>query len=114
MVTRLEECLRESDTVARVGGDEFVVLLPRIEVEQDAMVVAQKTLHTLLQPFVLEEHILHVSASFDVATYPEHGADYEQLIKSADRAMYRAKEGRGRCNGLVCRIGIRIILTITS
>ena len=95
VATRLQDCLRESDTVARVGGDEFVVLLPRIEVEQDATVVAEKILQALNQPFVLEGHVIHISASIGVASYPEHGADHEQLMNSADRAMYRAKKAGG-------------------
>ena len=89
---RVQDCLRESDTAARMGGDEFVVLLPAIEAEQDAMVVAEKIRHTLNRPFELVGHSLHISSSIGVAVYPEHGSDEETLLKNADTAMYHAKE----------------------
>lgn len=92
---RLQDCLRASDSVARVGGDEFVVLLPRIEVAQDAMTVAEKILQSVSAPFELERHVIHISASIGVASYPEHGSDQEQLLKNADDAMYHAKEAGG-------------------
>jgi diguanylate cyclase (GGDEF)-like protein/PAS domain S-box-containing protein len=72
---RLLNCARESDIVSRLGGDEFVVLLPSVETEQDAMLVADKILHTLDQPFKMAGHILHVSASIGLVLYPEHGFD---------------------------------------
>ncbi|HJV80741.1 diguanylate cyclase domain-containing protein [Noviherbaspirillum sp.] len=92
---RLRNSLRESDTVARVGGDEFIVLLPIVECEGDAMGVASKILDTLNQTFMLDAHTVHISASIGVAIYPEHGEDLEQLMKNADDAMYSAKEGGG-------------------
>ncbi|WP_292934129.1 diguanylate cyclase [Noviherbaspirillum sp.] len=92
---RLRNSLRESDTVARVGGDEFIVLLPIVECEGDAVGVANKIRDTLNQPFMLDAHTVHISASIGVAVYPEHGEDLEQLMKNADDAMYRAKEGGG-------------------
>lgn len=88
---RMQDCLRASDTVARIGGDEFVVLLPAVEAAADAMVVAQKMRHALSQPFELAGHSLHVSCSAGVAIHPAHGGDEEQLLKHADIAMYRAK-----------------------
>lgn len=94
---RLQDCMRESDTVARVGGDEFIVLLPTIEVDIDAMVVAEKICHALGQPFELDGHHLNISCSIGVAIYPEHGSDEEQLVKHADVAMYHAKQS-GRNN----------------
>jgi len=89
--------MRESDTVARIGGDEFVVLLPVIESEQDAMVVADKILHALSQPFKLAGQNLHISSSIGIAIYPEHGTDDKTLITNADIAMYHAKNS-GRNN----------------
>lgn len=88
---RMQDCMRESDTAARIGGDEFVVLLPVIETEQDAMAVAEKIRYTLSQPFELAGHSLHVSSSIGVAVYPEHGSDERALLKNADNAMYDAK-----------------------
>lgn len=92
---RLRGCLRDSDTVARVGGDEFIVLLPKVDGEDDAMLVAAKILGTLNEPFVLAAHTVEISASIGVAVYPEHGAELEKLMKSADEAMYHAKESGG-------------------
>lgn len=94
---RLQNCVRESDTVSRIGGDEFVVLLPAIEAEQDAMLVADKILYALNQPFELADHSIGISASIGVAVYPEQGSDERTLTKSADIAMYNAKKG-GRNN----------------
>lgn len=95
---RLQTCVRESDTVARVGGDEFVVLLPIFEMPQDAMAVAEKIHLTLLQPFTLSRgQTIRISSSGGVAIYPEHGSDANELTKHADAAMYQAKAaGRDR------------------
>jgi diguanylate cyclase (GGDEF)-like protein/PAS domain S-box-containing protein len=95
VAVRMQCCVRESDTVARVGGDEFVVLLPSVEDEHASQMVAQKILATLEQPFVLAGHQIHISASIGIAIYPEHGEDEHLLIKSADQAMYQAKHGGG-------------------
>lgn len=89
---RMQDCVRASDTVARIGGDEFVVLLSTIEGEQDAMVVAEKIRHSLCQPFEIAGHCIHISSSIGIAVYPEHGSDEKMLLKNADSAMYYAKE----------------------
>lgn len=94
---RMLGCVRESDTVSRIGGDEFVVLLPSIEAEQDAMTVAEKILHALNQPFELAGQSIYISSSIGVAVYPEHGEQEKLLFKNADIAMYYAKGG-GRNN----------------
>lgn len=94
---RLQECKRESDTVSRIGGDEFTLLLPNIDTELDATIVAEKILHALSQPFTLDGHFLQLSASIGIAIYPEHGNDEKLLIKHADVAMYHAKKnGRNK------------------
>jgi len=103
---RLQDCMRESDTAARVGGDEFIILLPTIETEQDARVVAEKICHALDQPFELAGHRLSISCSIGVAVYPEHGGDEEQLVKHADIAMYCAKQS-GRNNVKIFRAGMQ-------
>ncbi|HEY0846395.1 MAG TPA: diguanylate cyclase [Noviherbaspirillum sp.] len=95
VAARLQDCLRESDTVARVGGDEFIVLLPQIDAGQDGLLVAEKILAALSAPFHVAGHALDISASIGVAIYPEDGHDQEALLKSADTAMYRAKESGG-------------------
>jgi diguanylate cyclase (GGDEF)-like protein/PAS domain S-box-containing protein len=90
---RMQECVRESDTVARIGGDEFVILLPTIETEQDAILVAEKIRCALNLPFELEGRQLNISSSTGVVVYPDHGVDETQLVRNADVAMYYAKEG---------------------
>ncbi|MDD5179678.1 MAG: PAS domain S-box protein [Gallionellaceae bacterium] len=89
---RMQDCVRESDTVARMGGDEFIVLLPSIETEQDAMVVAEKIRLALCQPFELAGENLRISSSIGIAVYPEHGSEEEMLLRNADDAMYCAKK----------------------
>ncbi|MFT6985324.1 MAG: diguanylate cyclase (GGDEF)-like protein/PAS domain S-box-containing protein [Psychromonas sp.] len=89
---RIQHSLRESDTVGRIGGDEFVVLLPNIKSEQDAIDVAEKIRTALNQSFSLAKQALNISSSIGVAIFPQHGGDEMQLMKNADIAMYRAKE----------------------
>lgn len=89
---RLLSCLRESDTISRQGGDEFVLLLPYIEQRDDAANIAQKLLAAFHLPHRIEHHDLHISASIGISLYPDDGQSAEVLIKSADMAMYSAKE----------------------
>ncbi|WP_079435393.1 diguanylate cyclase [Zoogloea sp. LCSB751] len=92
---RMRECLREADTLARMGGDEFVVLLPHIDVPLDARRVAERILSALSHPFEVDGLQLQISASIGIGLFPDHGDDDVSLMKSADNAMYRAKdEGR--------------------
>ncbi len=98
VATRLMDCVqRESDTVARAGGDEFVILLPHIEKEQDAIIVAEKILHTISQPFAIEQHTITISSSIGIAIYPLHGDEVNLLMKNADKAMYQAKKSGRNC-----------------
>lgn len=85
-------------SVARIGGDEFVVVLLRsVSDAENALAVAEKIRHSLYQPFHLAGHKLEISASIGVALYPEHGADDLSLSQNADSAMYQAKAaGRNR------------------
>lgn len=93
---RLRQSVRASDTVARIGGDEFVVLLPVIDSNHDAAVVADKIIRALEIPFEIQKHTINISCSIGIAVYPEHGADQKILQINADMAMYHAKEsGRG-------------------
>ena len=92
---RLRQCVRDSDTVGRVGGDEFLVLLNGIPLQKHALSIAEKIRVALDEPFALAGHLVHVAPSIGIALYPEHGDDYRQLIRSADAAMYAAKKAGG-------------------
>lgn len=97
MAVRMRKCVREADTVSRIGGDEFLVLLPTIDTSHDAVLVAEKMLAALSQTFVLDGRDLHISGSIGIAIYPEHGGNEILLTHQADTAMYYAKSaGRNR------------------
>ena len=92
---RISACVRETDTVARLAGDEFVVILPRLTERNDAAVVAQKIVSTLAKPFFLDGHEVNISTSIGIALYPLDAVKDEELLKLADHAMYAAKhQGR--------------------
>lgn len=94
---RLKSCLRRSDTLARQGGDEFVAVLGDIESEDEVTFVAEKMIGSLCGQFSIREHQLAISTSIGVSIYPDDGADTVTLLRSADMAMYRAKDaGRNR------------------
>ncbi len=88
---RLTECLRQSDTVSRMGGDEFLFILPEIGGIDQARIVAKKVLDLLLTPIMVGSHELFISASIGISLYPFDGEDIETLVKNADTAMYVAK-----------------------
>jgi diguanylate cyclase (GGDEF)-like protein/PAS domain S-box-containing protein len=93
MAHRLRNCVREIDTVARIGGDEFVVLLERTDLPQDAQAVAGKIRSALRETFVVEGHMLRMEASVGIAFYPQHGETADHLMRYADEQMYLAKRG---------------------
>lgn len=103
---RMQGCVRESDTVARIGGDEFVVLLASLKHDQDAHEVGEKIRHALNQPFRISGNTLNISSSIGIAIYPAHGDDEKELVKHADLAMYYAKEN-GRNNVTVYHQGLK-------
>jgi diguanylate cyclase (GGDEF)-like protein len=92
---RIKDCVRESDTVGRIGGDEFVAILPDIATVQDATLAADKIRNVLSQPFHLANWTLSISSSIGIAIYPDHGNDEAMLLRNADAAMYHAKESGG-------------------
>ncbi len=98
--TRLQACVRDIDTVARVGGDEFVVVLAGVDTEgPSGMDVAQRILAAFSAPVIFQEHEVFVSCSIGMAVYPGHGDNAETLLKNADAAMYQAKQlGRNNCH----------------
>jgi len=95
---RISGTIRQGDTVARLAGDEFTVILEDIQDPRDAAVVAHKVLRLLAEPFDLGGHVTTISSSIGVALYPADASDPQSLIKLADAAMYRAKNGgRNAC-----------------
>ncbi|MHA6494360.1 sensor domain-containing protein [Pseudomonas borbori] len=92
---RLRQCVRESDTVARFAGDEFVVLVEHFHSCEQAILVAEKIRRALNEPFDLNGHHHLALPSIGIALYPEHGADEQQLLNQADKAMYQVKKNGG-------------------
>jgi diguanylate cyclase (GGDEF)-like protein/PAS domain S-box-containing protein len=94
---RLVSVLRESDTVARFGGDEFVLVIPALKEADDVVPVARKIVEIFREPFLIGAHQLFVTTSIGIAAYPDDGTEETILFKRADSAMYRAKQtGRNR------------------
>jgi len=89
---RIRRCVREGDTVARFGGDEFTLLIPRIDNIEDAAKIAHKIIETIRIPFLISERELFVTTSIGIAISPDDGRDPETLVRNADTAMYRAKD----------------------
>src|ERR1017187_5621430 len=94
---RLKKWAREQDTVARVGGDEFLIVLTAVKDASDAAVAAERLMNAMTAEFVAQGHSVGISCSVGISIFPEHGRDGETLIKNADAAMYCAKES-GRNN----------------
>ena len=92
VAARLKACVRESDTVARIGGDEFNLLLSDIDHVEDTAVVLRKITGTLTEPFTINGHMLHVTSSTGISIFPDDSENAETLIKNADIAMYHVKE----------------------
>lgn len=97
VASRLDNCVRETDTLARMNGDEFAILLSKIANADDATIVAQKILDMFEEPFVLQGEPIHVSLSIGISVYPTDGLDSEALLQNAAMAMYRAKTAGGIC-----------------
>ena len=94
---KIHKNLRNIDTVARMGGDEFLILLPGSN-ENHGLEIAQKILTSISEPFHVDEHTLEIGASIGIAVYPTHADDPNSLIRRADVAMYGAKRKRSGCN----------------
>ncbi len=92
VVTRLSECTRESDTISRQGGDEFILLLNEIPDLETVERIASKILAQLAEPAEINGHVLNTSCSIGIAVYPEDGKGFDSLLQKADTAMYNAKD----------------------
>ena len=89
---RIKDCAREQDTVARVDGDEFLILMNGVRNASDAAIAAERIIKAMKQPFMIEGQSLSLGCSIGVSVFPENGVDAETLIKNADSAMYSAKD----------------------
>jgi diguanylate cyclase (GGDEF)-like protein len=89
---RLAGCVRKADTLARQGGDEFVVVIPDLQMDTDCQVVAEKILRSLDAPFRVDGKDFKIGASIGISLYPTDGGDGEAVLRNADVAMYRAKQ----------------------
>jgi len=94
---RLHECVREVDTVARMGGDEFTIILEGLMCEEDIALVAERITKSLAQPFQVDTHQAVIGVSIGITVYPTDDHDVDELLKHADAAMYRAKQ-QGGCS----------------
>ena len=92
LAERMCACVRETDTVARIGGDEFVVLLPDLRIPAEAESIAAKIVAAVAQPYTIDHTQAVITVSVGVVTYPEAGSDLDTLMNYADEAMYAAKE----------------------
>ncbi len=97
LANSLSQCIRKSDTLARVGGDEFVIILENVTSLKNATNMAEKILKLFDEPLIIEEHRCNVDASIGIAIHPDDSDEVDDLVKKADTAMYQAKtSGKGR------------------
>ena len=89
---RLTSCVREEDTVARMGGDEFIIILNQIKSDDDASLVADNVIKAVSRPVELLEHSITPTASIGISVYPDDAKSITGLQKAADHAMYKAKD----------------------
>jgi diguanylate cyclase (GGDEF)-like protein/PAS domain S-box-containing protein len=99
---RLRECVRSCDTVARMGGDEFTIILSRISADVDATIIAERIINALAAPFPVGETVCRIGVSIGIGIYPSDSAEADDLLKKADAAMYCVKEN-GRNSYLIYR-----------
>ena len=95
---KIQSCIREADTVARIGGDEFVILLTEIASNDEPGIMAKRIIDILIKPIQVKGHMCHIGASIGISLYPEHSSDLDELLVLADKAMYEVKHfGKNNC-----------------
>ena len=99
----LRNSVRETDTVARIGGDEFVAVLTNVNDRADVVNVAEKIISRLSHPFTLRAHTVDIGCSIGIALYPDDDSDLLGLLEKADAAMYRVKKGGDQSYGFAPR-----------
>ncbi|TAN49761.1 MAG: EAL domain-containing protein, partial [Rhodospirillales bacterium] len=92
MSNRLKICMRDADTVSRMGGDEFTILMSEVQEVEDAVRLARRIIESIREPFLIEDRELFITTSIGISVFPEDGDSPEVLVKNADIAMYRAKD----------------------
>jgi diguanylate cyclase (GGDEF)-like protein len=110
---RLPQFLRKSDSIARMGGDEFLILLPEIEDAEDVLTIALKVLDAFKEPFIVGARELYTTPSIGIAIYPDDATDPDMLMKNADIAMYSVKQkGRNDCRRYAPGMHVKKSLTV--
>jgi diguanylate cyclase len=110
VAARLQSIVRASDTVARMGGDEFTILLPNLESPENASLVAQKILQKISEVYQVEENYIYITASVGITIFPDDGQTVDALLKNADTAMYHAKNnGRNAFQFFSREMNVRMI-----
>jgi diguanylate cyclase (GGDEF)-like protein len=94
---RLLSCVRETDTIARMGGDEFVIVMPEFKSLEDVRRCGEQIVNKMAKPITISDHEIHITVSVGLCIYPDYGLEPEQLLKNADTAMYEVKDA-GRNN----------------
>lgn len=89
--TRIRQCLRNGDTLARQGGDEFTALIPSLQHSADAEVIAEKIIQELKKPFLVADTQFLATTSIGIAIYPDHSVNAAEIIRCADMAMYQGR-----------------------
>ena len=111
---RIKECVRESDTVARMGGDEFTVILSQVRGSHNVVTVAQKILKRIYEPVMLDGRELFISSSIGIALFPDDALDVEGLLQGADTALYKAKDlGKNGYQFFSREMNLRVIERLT-
>lgn len=102
--SRLSKPIRQSDTIARIGGDEFVVILEGANNMQSISTIANKIIHALDEKFIVDDNEFNISCSIGIAIYPDNGMDAEALLNAAEKAMYNAKNKGRNCYEFYCNL----------